>query len=419
MRCTAMLPLICGLVFGVGGAPPQEAPATAPRGFRHIQVDARKKQVRVECQALGVEAPLEFFCVVTGTSEHESVLRTAARPSQIHAALLMLGLEPGKPVHFSEAANKWFPPHGPPLNIHVEWERDGQTVSVPAYRLMRNVKTKKPMPALTWIFAGSRVMEDGVYAADVTGYVVSIVNFDLTLIDIPELASNANETLEWEVNPEAMPAAGTAVTMVIEPTGKVARPQEPPGAPATAPGQGAAPRADAPIDLALVEVLPDGSVRLDNQVIPVAQLTERLERMRGDRPVRVRLAVAQDVAWESLRGVFEAIQTAEVAIEVIPGATRPTTGAAGTTGAAPAGALSDVTLDQGKVDRLRGLWRQRVSPHAAALREAAQTQYDVVVQLRREQQRLIDEADRIQRVIDELEREYQEMTTPRPEPVGN
>ena len=37
---------------------------------------------------------------------------------------------------------------------------------------------------------------------------------------------------------------------------------------------------------------------------------------------------------------------------------------------------------------------------------------------RREQQRLIDEADRIQRTIDELEKKYQDMTTPRPEPVG-
>ena len=38
-------------------------------------------------------------------------------------------------------------------------------------------------------------MDDGVYAADVTGYIVSIVNFDLSLIDVPALARNANETL--------------------------------------------------------------------------------------------------------------------------------------------------------------------------------------------------------------------------------
>src|SRR5688500_16090144 len=85
---------------------------------------------------------------------------------------------------------------------------------------MRTVQTNKPMPCVTWIFAGARLMNDGNYAADSTGYLVSIVNFDLTVIDIPELASKSNELLEWERNPDVVPPAGTKVTMVIEPAGK-------------------------------------------------------------------------------------------------------------------------------------------------------------------------------------------------------
>ena len=134
----------------------------------------------------------------------------------------MLGLTPGEPVHYSKAEDKWFPPHGPALHISVEYASDGKTVSYPAYRLMRNVQSKKEMPAMTWIFAGSRVMPDGQYAADVTGYLVSVVNFDLTMIDIPNLASSANETLEWELNPDLVPPRGTKVWMVIEPTAQPA-----------------------------------------------------------------------------------------------------------------------------------------------------------------------------------------------------
>src|SRR5215212_7424294 len=85
---------------------------------------------------------------------------------------------------------------------------------------MRNVRTKKAMPTTTWIFAGSRVMNDGNYAADSTGYLVSVVNFDMTVIDIPDLASASNESLEWERNPDSVPPAGTKVVMVIEPAGK-------------------------------------------------------------------------------------------------------------------------------------------------------------------------------------------------------
>jgi hypothetical protein len=229
----------------------------------------------------------------------------------------MLGLEPGEPVKFSEAARKWFPPHGPPLNLSVEYDKDGKHYAMPAYKLMRDVKNKQAMPAMTWIFAGSRVMPDGNYAADVEKYVVSIVNFDYTLIDVPKLASNANETLEWETNLDLMPALGSPMTLIIEP------------------------------------------------------------------------------------------------VNPKPGPSRP-----GST-TSPSSRLSDVTIDQQLVDRLRQRWDLEVRPHSEPMRQAAQAQYEVLTALRREQQRLIDEADRIQRLIDDLEREYQQMTTPRPEKVSN
>jgi hypothetical protein len=317
----------------------QDVPTAAAKPkigkFPHVTFDPASKQVRVEAEALAVEAPLEFFCVLNGTSEHESVIRSAAKPSDIHTALLAIGLKPGHPVSFSETLKKWSPPAGPPLQMTVEWDtKDGKHQSVPAYRLMRDVKTKKTMPALTWVFAGSRQMDDGTYAADTTGYTVSVVNFDLTLIDIPQLASNANETLEWERNPELAPPAGTKVTLLIEPAGNKA-----------GGGAAAAPAASAPA----------------SKQAPAAATPQA-----------------------------------------------PATPEAGSNG------LSDVQLDEQRVKQLREYWLKAVRPHSNALREAAQAHYDVLTALRREQQRLIDEADRLQRAIDELEKEYQDLTTPHP-----
>ncbi len=312
--------------------------ADAPAGDKlpHLRVDAQKRQVRVDCESLAVDAPLEFFCVASGTNEHESVVRSPVRASHLHLAMVMIGLEPGEPVRYSEAAKKWIPPRGPPLQITMEYERDGKTVSVPAYRWMREITSKKEMPPLTWIFAGSRVMEDGKYAADTTGYLISVVNFDLTVIDIPNLASNANETLQWERRPELMPPPGTKVTMVIGPAG--------------APTNGAAGEEGA------------------------------------DRP-----------ATRS-------------------SATHPTD--AGSAAARPAGALSDVAVDEAMISQLRARWERAVSPHGTALREAAQTHYDVINALRTEQLRIISEADKIQRLIDELEKDYQNLTTPSPQPTS-
>jgi hypothetical protein len=199
--------------------------------------------------------------------------------------------------------------------------------------MMRNVKTKKEMPAMTWIFAGSHVMPDGVYAADKTGYIVSVVNFELTVIDIPELASNSNETLEWEVNPDVAPPKNTKVTMILEPAAKVIELKAP----------------------------HNGGEQGNALTAP------------------------------------------------------PAAGSSDTTAPTTDKALSDVKVDEQKVKALRSKWDTMVAPRNKTLREAAQAHYEVINALRKEQNRLIDEADRVQRVIDQLQKEYQEMTTPQAE----
>lgn len=319
-----------------GNAKPRAAEGKARVGkLPFVAFDAGRRQVRVECEALGVDAPLEFFCVRVGGSEHESVLRTPAKPSDIHTALLAIGLQPGKPVTYSEALNKWLPPQGPPLSISLEWEKDGKLVNVPAYRCMQDLKDKREMKPRHWVFCGSRVMEDGEFAADVTGYVVSVVNFDLTLIDMPEVASNSNDLLEWRRNPDVAPPAKTKVTMVIEPA---ANEQD------RGDDAGAAPTNKADTDPS-----------------------------KSDNP----------------GGAADARPRENIDV-------------------------TDVTIDQRKMDALRERWLRVVRPHSAALRDAAQAHYEVIASMRTEQQRLIDEADRLQRSIDALEQEYQELTTPRP-----
>ncbi|MGD0464226.1 MAG: YdjY domain-containing protein [Tepidisphaeraceae bacterium] len=212
---------------------PSTPPAPESIGrLRHVLIDLKNKQIRVNCEALHAHMPLEFFCVERGGQEHETVLRTDARPSVIHFALLAMGLKPGEPAHLAQADRTWFPPTGPPLKISCEFSLNGKTVLVPANRMMRSVKTKQEMPPMSWVFDGSRILPDGRYAADLTGYVVSIVNFDMTMIDVPELASNANETLEWEYNPDLVPPPGAPVTMIIEPGGSDAATRPVQGKPA-------------------------------------------------------------------------------------------------------------------------------------------------------------------------------------------
>jgi hypothetical protein len=299
-------------------SPALSAPATQPVGkLPHIQIDAKSKEIRVDCEAVKADYPLEFLAVVTNTNEYEALVRSEVKPSDLHLALLMIGLTPGQPIHYSESTKTWQPPTGPPVDVWFEYQKDGRQMKVPAYRWMRDVKTKKEAPPMTWVFTGSKVMEDNSYAADATGSLIGVINNELSVLDVPALKSRALEARDYERNPDTMPDTGTAVKMVLSP-----------------------------------------------------------------------------------------------AADQMNDTTRPTTAP----GNSPAG-LSDVHIDQAKVDRLRAHWEQAIGPHRLALKEAAQAHYQAIADLRKEQQRLIEESDRIQRTIDQLEKEYQDMTTPQPEVV--
>ena len=84
----------CGAALADDAAAPATQPADENVGLlRHVQIDLKNKQIRVDCESLNAHMPLEFFCVVRGGQEHETVLRTDARPSTIHFGLLALGTE--------------------------------------------------------------------------------------------------------------------------------------------------------------------------------------------------------------------------------------------------------------------------------------------------------------------------------------
>src|SRR5439155_25978432 len=120
----------------------------------------------------------------------------------------------------------------------------------------------------------------------------------------------------------------------------------------------------------------------------------------------VRVAIANTVEENpAARDVINVLSSAQIRFETIPQAgavTRPSD-------------LAGFHADDELIQSLRQKWEQSVAPQASAVRDAAKTHSEVISQLRKEQQRLIDEADKIQRLIDQLEKQYQDMTTPGPQ----
>ena len=201
------------------GAAPSPATATAASAptSRPLRVDRAKRQVVLQAAISLQEGALEFLVCTQGTRDYEALLTTKAPPSSIHAALLMLGLSPGKSGQWIQPAGEksvFVPPRGAPLEIAVRWtDAKGVAREVPVTDWL--LGNGKPAAPAKWVFVGSDILDDGRYWADIEGHSVSLANFASSVIDVPFQSSDKNAFLEFAVNAKTVPPKGTAVEVII------------------------------------------------------------------------------------------------------------------------------------------------------------------------------------------------------------
>lgn len=211
--------------------PPVSAPHIL-KNWPYIVVDFDKQVIDIE-GVIGInEGWLEQVACSPGTRDHEAVVIAFAKASHIHAALLLLELEPGSP-------GKWKPtvddegvfsgyeviaPVGPVVNVSVVYTTDDQKqVEVQVSEWIRDHNTGKQLPDNPWIFGGSYIAEDfdgnEFYAADKTGSIIGLVTFGDELLGwsivLPDQESLAAP--EWEANTEVMPTYDTPVILRLRP----------------------------------------------------------------------------------------------------------------------------------------------------------------------------------------------------------
>jgi len=90
---------------------------------------------------------LEVMVCTPDTKEHESLVMTKARASDVHAALLAIGLEPGSPGRWDFKDKEFIPvpPRGGAVEVRLAYKTaDGKEVEVPATDGIVNASTKGP-----------------------------------------------------------------------------------------------------------------------------------------------------------------------------------------------------------------------------------------------------------------------------------
>jgi hypothetical protein len=175
------------------------------------------------------EGFLEQIACSPHTREHESLVVTKVRPSEVHAALLLAGLKSGSPGRWIYETDSYsvVAPTGDAIDVIVRYaDAQGKTTEEPIQNWMREV-TKTgflPFPHGVWVFGGSRFesnpefMGPGEhYVADMTGSIVGLVTFGDEVVGFARVMPDSADVSEpmWEVDPQSVPPIGTPVTLIL------------------------------------------------------------------------------------------------------------------------------------------------------------------------------------------------------------
>lgn len=179
-------------------------------------IDLAAKMVPAEPQWL------ELIATTPGPKgrEHEAIVTIDAKPSHIHLALVTLGLEPGHPQKNIREGEQIIsqPPAGPNVELFFVYEKDGQTLEVPAHEWVVDAETGEAIPASRWLFTGSvfRQWQDReYYMADEAGTIASLVNFGDDLIVRQTETTKDSDFQQLQINKEAIPPYGSELILRI------------------------------------------------------------------------------------------------------------------------------------------------------------------------------------------------------------
>jgi len=200
----------------------------AIRIFDSIVIRRDQRQVEVDAIVCLEAGWLEQVLCVPMTREHESLAMTRARPSEIHAALIIAGCTPGAPGRWEYDGEtvRIVPPTGDAIDVLVRYARDGNEVIEPIAHWIRDHLGEQEFPSSPWKFGGSQLRPNPpawgpgeMYVADMSGSVIGLVTFGDEVLGFPEVLPDALDVrpAEWEVNSDRVPPPGTPVTFILRP----------------------------------------------------------------------------------------------------------------------------------------------------------------------------------------------------------
>lgn len=232
--------------------PPPAVPAPADP-FPHLRIDRETKTIEfdgiVPIDAhvkASTKVYLEVIVCTPDTKEHESLVLTKVKPSHLHAALLSLGLQPGRPGAF-EWKDKQLtstPAAGPALDVAFIYNTPaGDTVEARPSEWVQLESTGRNLadsaPDGGFLFAGSMFIATDAgerYRADSDGTLIGLTTFGGETIAWSQIFSPQAEIQEpdWIADRTRVPPYNTPVKIRIRPAAEPSKAPPPGPSPAEA-----------------------------------------------------------------------------------------------------------------------------------------------------------------------------------------
>ncbi len=218
--------------------PPPVAATAAPPAtpafkevFPGVRVDAATKTIEfdgtvpIDCHNERTPVVyLELIACTPDTKEHEALVVTRTKPSNIHAAMLLIGLEPGKPGVWTWEDKKITATAPTGGRVRITFIVNGKESS-PADWIVnqRDHRTlAQHSPKEGFVFSGSNTVNrrgQDRYQADAEGSLIGLTCFSNETISWTQMYNpdSGVEEPQWIANADAVPAMGTPVTVRLSP----------------------------------------------------------------------------------------------------------------------------------------------------------------------------------------------------------
>ena len=182
-----------------------------------ITLNYEALQVEVDATVILRQGELELLLWADSPTPkaHETILVTKAKPSAIFEALGLMGLTPGSPPWFDYEEAVAHAAKGDAVDVFVRYQSNGQLIEHNICDWVTNKSKQQPMQQRNWVFCGSRREDDGRFAADFEGTVITVVDFPSSLLSLAESHSESNAELWLVANAERIPAIDTPVTVIL------------------------------------------------------------------------------------------------------------------------------------------------------------------------------------------------------------